>query len=77
MTAIQVTLLLKTTQNDEKQQRMSRFSEYIYCQYFVLPCRSSSGLLYDNYIQDSNMYNDLNRRGYVWLVRYADYARAQ
>ena len=34
-------------------------------QYFVLPCRTSSGLLCSSYIDDMNMYNDLKWRGYM------------
>ena len=64
--------------NAKRRKTTARMSKYkiIYCQYFVLPCRTSSGLLYDSYIKDSDMYNDLNRRGYMWLVRYDGYAGA-
>ena len=42
-------LQVETPQHDDKQQQMSRFNAYIltlymFCQYFVLPCRTSSNM---------------------------------
>ena len=46
-----------TPQCDEKQQQICAHLRNIYirCQYFVLPCRTSSGLLCFSYIDDINM----------------------
>ena len=56
-----------TPQYDEEQQQIcaNLRNVYIKCQYFVLPCRTSSGLLCFRYIDDIDMYNDLKERGYM------------
>ena len=64
---IHVSLKAGTPQCDEEQQQIcaNLRNIYIRCQYFVLPCRTSSGLLCFSYIDDINMYNDLKERGYM------------
>ena len=62
-----ISLKAGTPQCDEEQQQIcaNLRNIYIRCQYFVLPCRTSSGLLCFSYIDDINMYNDLKERGYM------------
>ena len=61
-----ISLRAGTPQFDEEQQQIcARLRIYINYQYFVLPCRTSSGLLCSSYIDDMNMYNDLKRRSYM------------
>ena len=61
-----ISLKAGTPQFDEEQHQIcARLRIYIKYQYFVLPCRTSSGLLCSSYIDDMNMYNDLKRRDYM------------
>ena len=60
---------------------MSRLYAYIFDYVYVLPIFRPAmhdffRAVIGEYINDLNMYNDLNRRGYIRLARYDVYAEA-